>query len=120
MLAAPNPFDSLVVSSSETAAAVDNVGKSTIQENKAAGDAFRDQVADQMRSAGREVQTEVQKATPFGPRVVDIEVSHQGQVLGGIETKLGASPYTASQRAKDAYLRLFRSYPTAVVRKPKT
>jgi len=71
-----------------------------------------------MRSAGRDVQTEVYKATPFGPRVVDVEVSHAGKLLGGIETKVGASPYKASQRAKDAYLRFFEGYPTNVVRKP--
>ena len=50
---------------------------------------FRDEIADLMRAAGRGVETEVRKITPFGPRVVDIEVSNGGQILGGIETKLG-------------------------------
>ncbi len=92
---------------------------SLLQRNKAAGDAFRDEMADLMRSAGRDVQTEVYKTTPFGPRVVDIEVSHQGKLLGGIETKVGASPYKAAQQAKDTYLRFFERYPMNLVRKPR-
>jgi len=81
-------------------------------------DAFRDEVASSLKAAGRDVQTEVTKQTPFGARRVDIEVSHNGKTLGGIETKTGNSPYKASQRAKDAYLKE-RGYRVNVVRKPK-
>lgn len=74
--------------------------------NRAAGNAFRDETADLLRQAGYEVRTEVHKATIFGKRFIDIEVSRAGRVLGGIETKVGKSAYALGQQAKDAYLRL--------------
>jgi RHS repeat-associated protein len=86
-----------------------------VLENKAKGDAFRDEIADLMQKSGRDVQTEVVKDTPFGRRVIDIEVSQDGKVIGGIETKTGNSPYTPSQRAKDAWLGQ-QGYPVNVVR----
>jgi RHS repeat-associated protein len=89
-----------------------------VQLNKAAGDAFRDEVAASLKAAGRDVATEVNKQTPFGPRRVDIEVSHNGKTLGGIETKTGNSPYKPKQRAKDTYLKE-KGYRINVVRKPK-
>src|SRR5579864_1376546 len=92
-------------------------GVATVLKNKATGDAFRDEVAGSLKSAGRDVQTEVSKKTPFGRRVIDIEVSHNGKVLGGVETKTGGSAYKASQRAKDMYLKQ-TGYPVNVVRKP--
>ena len=94
-------------------------GKATqLQINKATGDAFRDEVAGSLKAAGRDVQTEVTKQTPFGARRVDIEVSHNGKTLGGVETKTGNSPYKPSQRAKDTYLKQ-KGYRVNVVRKPK-
>lgn len=87
----------------------------TIQENKAKGDAFRDSVAADLRAQKREVATEQAKSTPFGTRVIDVEVRQNGKPLGGIETKTGASPYTPAQRAKDEYLRRV-GYPVTVVR----
>ena len=86
-----------------------------MQANKARGDAFRDEIADLMRKEGRDVQTEVTKQTPFGTRVIDMEVSKDGKVLGGIETKTGNSRYTPSQRAKDEWLRQ-NGYPVDLVR----
>ncbi|MDT8071085.1 MAG: RHS repeat-associated core domain-containing protein [Terriglobia bacterium] len=86
--------------------------------NQAAGNAYRDEVADSLKAAGRDVQKEVVKQTPFGNRRVDIEASHNGKTLGGIETKTGNSPYKPSQRAKDTYLKQ-KGYPVNVVRKPK-
>lgn len=83
--------------------------------NKVRGDAFRDQIADGLEAAGRDVQKEVAKRTPFGRRNIDIEVSKGGKVLGGIETKTGKSPYILRQRVKDAYLRL-EGYIVNVVR----
>jgi hypothetical protein len=58
-----------------------------------------------MRKEGLDVQTEVTKQTPFAKRVIDIEVSKDGKVLGGIETKTGTSRYIPSQRSKDEWLR---------------
>ncbi|HEX4826007.1 MAG TPA: RHS repeat-associated core domain-containing protein [Candidatus Polarisedimenticolaceae bacterium] len=89
-----------------------------VQLNRLAGNAFRDQIANSLRAEGREVVTEVYKNTPFGKRFIDIEVSLDGKVLGGIETKLGNSPYTAAQRAKDAWLLLVEHYQVTVVRGP--
>jgi hypothetical protein len=59
------------------------------------------------------------KRTPFGPRYIDIDVSYNGVNLGGIETKLGNARYTASQRAKDTWLKIWDNYPVQVVRKPR-
>lgn len=89
--------------------------KSVVTKNKVRGDAFRDEIADRMQKAGREVQTEVSKKTPFGKRVIDIEVRKNGKPLGGIETKTGRSRYRPSQRAKDEWLRR-NGYPVDLVR----
>jgi hypothetical protein len=85
--------------------------------NKATGDAFRDEIADLLRKAGRDATTEVPKNTPFGRRVIDIEVSKDGKVLSGVETKTGNSRYTPAQQSKDEWLRM-NGYPVDVVRKP--
>lgn len=69
-----------------------------------------------IEAEGREVSLEVNKWTPFGRRFIDIEVSHQGKPLGGIETKLGTSPYTNAQNLKDWWLRAARGYKVEVVR----
>ena len=90
----------------------------TVQANKAAGDAFRDEVADALEKAGRVVKKENAVDTPLGRRVIDIEVRDaNGNVVGGVETKVGNSRYKASQRAKDAYLRIFRKYIVHVIRR---
>jgi hypothetical protein len=86
--------------------------------NKKAGDAFRDEIAEMFSKAGYGVRKEVGKVTPFGVRRIDIEVSSPlGKVLGGIETKLGQSRYTPSQRAKDAWLGIM-GYIVNLVRGP--
>ncbi len=92
-------------------------GGGNIQENKVKGDAYRDEVADALKSSGKDVKTEVTKKTPFGPRRMDIEVKHNGKA-SGVETKTGNSRYRPSQRAKDNYLRK-HGYPVNLVRKPK-
>jgi RHS repeat-associated protein len=91
------------------------VAKGGVQANKARGDAFRDEIADLVRKEGRDAQTEVTKQTPFGKRVIDVEVIKDGKVLGGIETKTGNSRYTPPQRAKDEWLRQ-NGYPVDLVR----
>ncbi len=90
---------------------------SGVQANRLAGNAFRDEFADLLRKEGRDVVTEVYKSTPFGRRFIDIEVSINGRVLGGIETKVGNSRYIATQRAKDAWLKIANDYPVNIVRK---
>ena len=90
--------------------------RSDLQANKANGDRFRDEIADRMRKEGYEVETEVYKRTMLGGRRIDIEVSLNGKVLGGIETKFGGSRYLPSQRAKDYLLKHLDGYTVNVVR----
>jgi len=92
-------------------------GQSLIQANRAAGNAFRDEVANILQQEGREVSTEVFKRIPFGKRFIDIEVNQGGKVLGGIEAKVGASPYTLPQRAKDLWFERVEGYPVNLIRK---
>jgi hypothetical protein len=50
--------------------------------------------------------------------VIDIEVKDKdGNVLGGVEVKLGNSRYRQDQCSKDEWLRQ-NGYPVDVVRKP--
>lgn len=93
-----------------------SVGAAQVQLNRAAGNAFRDELAGLLQKSGRDVQTEISKATPFGRRFIDIEVSQNGRVLGGIETKTGSSRYLPSQRAKDFWLKNVEGYPVNVAR----
>jgi hypothetical protein len=86
-----------------------------IAANKAAGDAFRDEIASAFESNGYQVEKEVGKRTPFGQRRIDIEVSKNGDVLGGVEAKAGKSRYLPWQMAKDEYLRR-TGYSVQVVR----
>jgi RHS repeat-associated protein len=88
--------------------------------NKGLGDAWRDAVAVQFdQMPNRMASTEVTKFTPFGRRVIDVEVSDaNGKVLGGIETKFGNSPYTVMQQWKDMWLQYFQSYRVNVLRYP--
>jgi hypothetical protein len=95
--------------------AAEDVG-SNILSNKIAGDAFRDEIANGLEAEGRDVSKEVYKWTPFGKRFIDIEVSQGGKVLGGIETKLGSSRYTALQRIKDIYLEVHTGYKVQLIR----
>ncbi|MCD4824353.1 MAG: hypothetical protein K8S55_07085, partial [Phycisphaerae bacterium] len=110
-LGLPAPMAKRMINNSPSASTMPQV-----LQNKAKGDAFRNEIAEGMRMAGRNVTTEVYKKTPFGARYIDIEVSSGGKVLGGIETKAGNSPYTIPQRAKDAYLWIVENYKVNVVR----
>jgi RHS repeat-associated protein len=87
-----------------------------VMKNQLRGNAFRDDVARTMQNAGFDVQKEVRKSTFFGPRVIDIEVSKNGETRGGIEAKTGNSPYSPMQRAKDAWLNMFDGYIVNVIR----
>ena len=89
-----------------------------VQDNRSRGIKAEDEVASDLENAGRDIDRQVQKDTPFGPRVIDIEVKDKdGNVLGGVEVKSGGSRYRAPQRAKDEWLRQ-NGYPVDVVRKP--
>jgi len=90
--------------------------KSLVQANRAAGNAFRDELAAALRAEGREVTTEVFKKTPYGKRFMDIEVIMPNGKPAGIETKVGGSRYHTLQRLKDDWLR-DNGYPVQVVRK---
>jgi RHS repeat-associated protein len=90
--------------------------KSNMLVNKAVGDAARDELAKLLTAAGREVRTEVPKWTPFGRRVIDIEVGPPHTPVGGIEVKTGDSVYKASQRAKDWWLTNVEGYIVNLVR----
>jgi RHS repeat-associated protein len=91
---------------------------SLVQANRTAGNAFRDELAELLKASGRTVEKEVYHWTPFGKRYIDIEVSFQGKLLGGIETKVGASRYKTLQRLKDWYLFTAKKYRVDLVRKP--
>jgi hypothetical protein len=86
--------------------------------NRIAGNAFRDQLAKALQQAGRDVELEVYKRTPFGGRFIDIEVSQNGKILGGIEAKSGSSRYLPIQQLKDWWLKTFENYPVNVARGP--
>jgi hypothetical protein len=58
----------------------------------------------------------VRKETPFGDRIIDLEVSKDGEVLGGVEVKAGESRYRPDQALKDWWLDVFQGYPVTVVR----
>jgi len=92
---------------------------SQVLKNQKAGNAFRDELAALLRKEGRDVQTEVYKKTPFGKRFIDIEVSQNGTVLGGIEAKVGSSRYRTLQRLKDWWLKNNEGYIVNVARQPK-
>lgn len=88
----------------------------TIQQNRAEGNLFRDELAEALRSEGRIANTEAYKWTPFGRRYIDIDVWHNGVNVGGIEAKLGSSRYLPLQRLKDTWLAA-NGYPVQLVRK---
>lgn len=92
------------------------VEKALPQRNRDAGNAFRDEMAAALRAEGRVVVTEVYKKTKLGARFIDIDVWYKGKNVGGIETKLGKSPYTVLQRFKDYYLLKVEGYRVDVVR----
>ncbi|MDP2825171.1 MAG: RHS repeat-associated core domain-containing protein, partial [Sulfuritalea sp.] len=92
--------------------------KSNVRDNNDKGKRAEAEVAADLEGAGRKMDRQVRKDTPFGPRVIDIEVKDKdGNVLGGVEVKSGDSRYRADQRSKDEWLRQ-NGYPVDVVRKP--
>ena len=60
---------------------VEEVQQAGVQLNKIAGDAFRDDLAEALTAAGRTVEKEVFKRTPFGARFIDIQVSMDDELL---------------------------------------
>lgn len=91
---------------------------SNVRENNSKGKKAEGEVASDLKGEGRQTDRQVRKDTPFGPRVIDIEVKDKdGNVLGGVEVKSGNSRYRQDQRSKDEWLRQ-NGYPVDVVRKP--
>jgi RHS repeat-associated protein len=88
--------------------------QSNVRENKAKGDKAEDEVANDLKGEGKEIDRQVRKDTPFGTRVIDIEVKGQ---QGGIEVNSGNSRYPPDQRSKDEWLRQ-NGYPVDLIRKP--
>ncbi|RTL27197.1 MAG: RHS repeat-associated core domain-containing protein, partial [Burkholderiales bacterium] len=90
-----------------------------VQDNRNNGIQAENEVAADLTAAGRDAsRRQVRKDTPFGTRVLDMEVrDQQGNVLGGVEVKSGNSRYRADQRSKDEWLKQ-NGYPVNVVRKP--
>lgn len=89
-----------------------------VRDNRSKGQKAEDEVASDLEGAGRDVDRQVRKDTPFGPRFIDVEVKDKdGNVLGGVEVKAGNSRYRQDQRSKDKWLRQ-NGYPVDVVRKP--
>ncbi len=103
----------------EAALGTDSEGKkSNVRENNSKGKKAEDEVASDLEGEGRQTERQVRKDTPFGPRVIDIEVKDKdGNVKGGVEVKSGNSRYRQDQRSKDEWLRQ-NGYPVDVVRKP--
>ena len=87
----------------------------TIKENKGKGDDFRDIVLEILQAGGADATPEVTFPTPHGPRRMDIDLGGNG----GIEAKVGGSPYTDAQRRKDRYLNRNGGYPVRELRFPQ-
>lgn len=85
--------------------------------NRLNGNAFRDFIAATLQQAGYVVKTEKYFWTPLGKRYIDIVVMQGGKIVGGIETKVGSSPYTALQQLKDLYIKATQGWGVTVVRK---
>jgi len=101
---------------SSTAPAQRTRGQLT-KNNRERGLAAENEVADLLRKQGLEVRQHVAKETPFGRRIVDIEVWRDGELLGGIEVKTGGSRITPQQRAADQWLNT-HGYPAYLLRLP--
>jgi len=81
--------------------ATETTGQTLLEANKAAGKTFEKELMEELITEGREVTLNVYKWAPFGARYIDLEVSLNGKVLGGIEAKVGSSRYRPLQRIKD-------------------
>jgi len=110
------PIAAPLSAATEPGAAPSPAAVPRVTANKRAGDAFRDKLAAELRAAGRDVEIEIYKPTPYGGRYMDIEVSMNGRILGGIEAKVGRSRYTWSQRLKDWWLKNVKNYTVHLVR----
>jgi hypothetical protein len=101
---------------SRGAGAADDVANVLLNQQR--GNAARDELADLLTAAGRDVNKDKYFPTPFGKRYVDIDVWHNGLQMGGIEVKAGGSRYLPHQRAKDFWLWVSRGYKVQLVRLP--
>jgi hypothetical protein len=86
--------------------------------NRQAGLEFESALAELFETAGFTVERHVTFHTPFGVRYADLVLKRGDELVGIVEAKLGNSAYTASQRAKDAYISVTSGIKTIVVRGP--
>ncbi len=89
--------------------------------NRSYGNMWREVVANGLRELVPEgwlVTTEEYFATPLGKRFLDVVVWNEwGELVGGVETKAGASPYI-TQLLKDEWLMLRYNFPIFEYRYP--
>jgi RHS repeat-associated protein len=83
--------------------------------NQAKGVAAEREIGALFKKAGYDVDYQVVKNTPFGKRRIDVQLSKDGEVLGGLEIKTGSSRYLPSQRAKDYWLGRWDNYRVQLV-----
>ncbi len=103
---------------SEEAKEADSGKGSNVRENNSKGKRAEEEVASDLEGEGRQTERQVREDTPFGRRVIDVEVKDKdGNALGGIEVKSGNSRYRQDQRSKDEWLRQ-NGYPVDLVREP--
>jgi RHS repeat-associated protein len=81
----------------------------------ALGNDLRDRVGAVFKRIGFEVAFEVHKYTPFGMRIIDVEI-RLGKRKMGFETKHGTSRYRLDQKIKDEWLWTAQRYRVIVVR----
>jgi len=87
----------------------------TVGGNKKTGDDFRDALRDLFQALGYDTDIEVPHNTPWGRRIIDIEL-RRGGWTGGIEGKVGGSPYKLYQQIKDAWLNRNGKFPVRLIR----
>ena len=104
-----NDFEGLRVKASGSA--------KRLADNKKKGDDYRDELGQFFKQCGCDVEYEVPFDTPFGKRRLDLVVSKNGKILGGIEAKTGGSRYKSCQRSKDEYIKRTKGFPIDLVRK---
>ncbi|HEY0173454.1 MAG TPA: RHS repeat-associated core domain-containing protein [Pyrinomonadaceae bacterium] len=88
------------------------------KDNRGKGKDFERFLEDLFFGLGFDVGTQTTRNTPRGRRFVDVDLSW-GNWRGGIEAKVGDSPYTDAQRWKDRWLNRNGKYPTRLIRFPQ-
>jgi RHS repeat-associated protein len=90
----------------------------TPADNRGKGKDFENFLADLFFGLGFDVGTQTGVNTPRGMRWIDIDL-RWGNWTGGIESKVGDSPYTKAQQWKDRWMNRNGKYPTRLIRFPQ-